>query len=146
MNIFGYLNKHLDCTLVLDDLEIDTPETSFTKSDWSDTIYGNEPEDLPPKMPMPRGNSVKISCFVDADHAGDLLTRRSHTSILIFLNNAPVIWYSKKQNTVESSTFGSKFIAMRIACDLLQALQYKYVCLEFQSKANVMCSVTMEAS
>ena len=141
MNIFGYLYKHLDCTLVLDDLEIDTAETSFTKSDWSDTIYGNDPEELPPKMPMPRGNPIKISCFVDADHAGDLLTRRSHTGILIFLNNAPVIWYSKKQNTVESSTFGSEFVAMRIACDLLQTLRYKLRMfgIPIQGECNVFC-------
>ena len=53
------------------------------------------------------------------------MTRRSHTGILIYLNNAPIDWYSKKQNTVESSTFGSEFIAMRIACDKIEALRYK---------------------
>ena len=66
-----------------------------------------------------------MSVFVDADHAGDKVTRRSQTSILIFLNNAPTEWYSKKQNTVESSTFGSEFIVARIACDKIEALRYK---------------------
>ena len=66
-----------------------------------------------------------MSVFVDADHAGDKVTRRSHSGILIYLNNAPIDWYSKKQNTVESSTFGSEFIAMRIACDKIEALRYK---------------------
>ena len=39
--------------------------------------------------------------------------------------NAPIIWFSKKQNTVESSTFESEFVAMRIARDLIIALCYK---------------------
>ena len=62
---------------------------------------------------------------MDADHASNRLTRRSHTGIIILVNKAPVVWYSKRQNTVESSSFGSEFIAMRIAVDLIQALRYK---------------------
>ena len=76
-------------------------------------------------MPEPRGNLVKVFCFVDADHAGNLLTRRSHTGILIFLNNAPISWYSKRQNTIESSTFASELIALRIAVEQVEGLWYK---------------------
>jgi hypothetical protein len=64
-------------------------------------------------------------CFVDSDHAGNLATRRSHTGILIFLNKSPILWYSKKQNTVESSTFGSEFVALRTAVELIIGLRYK---------------------
>ena len=39
--------------------------------------------------------------------------------------NAPIIWFSKKQNTLESSTFGSEFVALRIERDLIVALRYK---------------------
>jgi hypothetical protein len=80
---------------------------------------------MPPKMPAPRGESVRISCFVDADHAGNVVTRRSHTGILIFVNNALIAWFSKRQNTVETSTFGSEFVALRIAVEQLEALRYK---------------------
>jgi len=52
-------------------------------------------------MPPPRGNAATRHCFVDADLAGNTGTRRSQTGILIFVNRAPVIWYSKRQNTVE---------------------------------------------
>ena len=76
-------------------------------------------------MPEPRGNPVVISCFVDANHAGDLVTRKSYTGIFIYINNALVIWFSKKQMTVESSTFGSEFVAARIAVEQIQALKYK---------------------
>ena len=76
-------------------------------------------------MPAPRGKPVQINCFVDADHAGDMVSRRSHTGILIYVNRAPVIWFSKRQNTVEMSTFGSEFIAMKIAMEMIEGLRYK---------------------
>ena len=69
-------------------------------------------DELPPRMPEPWGQSAKMSVFVDADHAGNKVTRRSHTEVLIFLQNAHTVWYSKRQNTVESSTFGSEFVTM----------------------------------
>ena len=62
---------------------------------------------------------------MDADHAGDSVTRRSRTGILIFLNSTPIIWYSKRQNTFDTSTFGSKFVAMRQAFEIIKALKYK---------------------
>jgi hypothetical protein len=64
-------------------------------------------------------------CFVDADHAGNHVTRHSQTGILLFLYRALIIWYSKRQNTVETSTFGSAFVAMRIVVELIETLRYK---------------------
>jgi len=80
---------------------------------------------MPTNAPPPRGNPVQINCFVGADHAGNRVTRQSQTGILVFLNRAPILWYSKAQNTVEMSTFGSEFTAMRIAVELLESLRYK---------------------
>ena len=44
---------------------------------------------------------------------------------MLFICRAPTIWYSKRQNTVETSTFGSEFIAAKTATEMIQALQYK---------------------
>jgi hypothetical protein len=54
-----------------------------------------------------------------------LVTGRSHTGVIIFINRAPTLWYSKRQNTVESSTFGSEFIAAKTAVDMIEGLRYK---------------------
>ena len=43
---------------------------------------------------------------------------------LVFFNLAPLFWCSKKQNMVESSTFGDKFVALWIATKLLLSLCY----------------------
>ena len=66
-----------------------------------------------------------MTCFVDASHAGDHSNRRSHTGFIIYLNNAPIIWYSKKQNTVETSTFGAELVAMRAAMEAVRSLRIK---------------------
>ena len=54
-------------------------------------------------------------CFVDADHAADTVSRKSRTGFIVYVNMAPVFWFSKKQTTVETSSFGSEFVAMKIA-------------------------------
>ena len=99
-------------------------ERMFRKCDWRD-FYQDVEEAIPGDMPPPRGNPMSTHCFVDASHGSDRTTRRSQTGILIFCNRAPIIWYSKRQNTVEASTFGSEFQAMKNAVELIEALRYK---------------------
>jgi hypothetical protein len=123
-HIFGYLKRNRRSTIVFDEQRVDWDETSFPEHDWTD-FYRGVQEAIPPNAPPPRGNPVQINCFVDADHAGNRITRRSQTGVLIFLNRAPILWYSKAQNTVETSTFGSEFTAMRIAVELIDSLRYK---------------------
>lgn len=41
------------------------------------------------------------------------------------MNCAPILWYSQCQNTVESSTFSSEFIALKTAVELIESLWYK---------------------
>ena len=62
---------------------------------------------------------------MDSDHAGDSITRRSRTSFIVYLNNAPIYWTSKKQGSIETSSFGSEFIAMKNCCEYLRGLRYK---------------------
>ena len=68
---------------------------------------------------------MQMTYFVDTSYALNKLTYRSHTRIFIMLNSAPIVWYSKRQSTVETSTFGLEFVAMRIAIELVQGLRYK---------------------
>ena len=80
---------------------------------------------MPTNMPEPRGTGFTIRAKVDADHAGDTVTRRSRTGFLIYLNCAPIYWMSKKQTSVESSSFGSEFIAMKQCCEYIRGLRYR---------------------
>jgi Reverse transcriptase (RNA-dependent DNA polymerase) len=87
--------------------------------------YRDAKEQLPPDAPTPFGHGVSITCFVDASHGANKKTRRSHTGYIIFLNRAPVLWYSKRQATVEASTFSSEFIALKTCIEAITALRYK---------------------
>ena len=64
-------------------------------------------------MPNARGLPVTMSMFVDGDHAGNKVNQKSQTGVMIFLNRAPIHWFSKRQNLVETSTFGSEFCALK---------------------------------
>ncbi len=54
-----------------------------------------------------------------------LVTRQSRTGVLIYVNKAPIVWYSKKQNSIESSSFGSEFMALKTGVELLEGLIYE---------------------
>ena len=75
--------------------------------------------------PEPRGKEVDLRLYVDSDHAGDKLHRRSRTGYFIFLNSALVNWLSKKQATIETSVFGAEFVAMKHGVEALRGLRYK---------------------
>ena len=99
-------------------------ERAFKEHDLYE-FYRDAKERLPSDSPKPRGNMVSTHCFVDSDHAGDKVMKRSQMGILIFVNRSPVLWYSKRQNTVDTSTFGSKFITMKMAVEQVESLWYK---------------------
>ena len=123
-HIFAYLKHHPRSTIVFDDTVPTFRGERFVKCDWSE-FYPDAAEAIPQNMPTPRGKDVVMTCFVDADHAGCRETRRSHSGILIFVNRAPVLWFSKRQNTVEASTYGSELLAMRLSIEMIEGLRYK---------------------
>ena len=85
-NVSAYIKKHKDMgKLDYDSKTPEVDESAFNNNaDWKD-FYGDVEEDLPPKVPEPRVNVVKISDFVDANHAGNVVTRRSNSGIIIFV-------------------------------------------------------------
>ena len=124
LRVFGYLKHHMKRQIIYNVSKPDHSNVVLPKQNWKE-LYPDAVEELPADMPEPKGEPVIITTNFDADHAHDLETRRSVTGVLIFLNNTPVQWYSKRQATVESSTYGSELVAARIACELTMAMRYK---------------------
>ena len=58
-------------------------------------MYPDAVENILDVMPVPQGNAVTITTFVDADHARDKITRHSVTGVLMLVNNTPIHWVSK---------------------------------------------------
>jgi hypothetical protein len=141
LHIFSYLQSHETLKTVFDPALQTWNESQFIKYDWTE-YYCDAKEAIPPNAPVPGGNSVQMNVFVDAKHDGNHLTRRSQTGILISLNSAPITWYWKAQTIVQTSTFGSEFLAMRIAIKMIEALHYK-LCMfgiPIDGPANVFCN------
>ena len=127
MQIFGYLRKYHNAELVFDPSDALIDEQDFDRKDWAFSEFGHVEgkEDLPPNMPESRGLGFTIVAKVDADHTSDTVTRRSRTGILVYLNCSLIHWWSKKQASIESSSFGSEFISMKQCCEYLRGLRYK---------------------
>ena len=51
--------------------------------------------------------------------------RLPHTGYIIFSNSAPIIWYSKRQSTVESSTFSREFISLKRCVKHIIGMRFK---------------------
>ena len=125
--IIGYLRKFPDAAIRFR-TGIPDHESQFgnepTTYDWMESIYGNPSEDIPENAPPPLGNPVRTSTFVDANLLHDLATGRSCTGILHFLNKTPLDWFSKRQNQVETATYGSEFMAARQAVEQIMDIRY----------------------
>ena len=105
-------------------------------------------------MPVPHGQLMTMGVYVDADHAGDQVTCLSRTGFVVFLNNAPKYWSSKKLNYCKTSTFGSEFVAMKQATEYIRGLRYKLRMMGikvdepafvFGDNKSVLCNTTAPA-
>ena len=123
-HIIAYLKKDYKRTLAFDPRTPVIDQERFEKCDWTD-FYRGAKEPILERAPKPRGKIVSIHCFVDASHANSQSNQRTQTGILIYINISPIIWSSKRQNTVETSTFGSELVALWIAVEQIQALCHK---------------------
>jgi hypothetical protein len=122
--VFGYLRKHQKGRILIDPGQFDHSDYQAEEYENWREFYPDADEEMPPDQPEPLGSKARITIYVDADHAHDMLTRRSVTGIILFINKTPVKWISKRQKTVETSTYGSELVASRIATDL--AIEYRY--------------------
>ncbi len=124
-HLFVYLKNHLDIGwIAYDTLTPEIDESACQGGNCSE-FYIDVQEEIPPKMQKARGNLVTISTFVDANHAGNVMTR----------------WCSKRQNMVETATFDSEFAALRICKELIVAICYKLRMFGvlIDGPANVFC-------
>ena len=123
-HMFAYLKNKHNSRMVFDPTYPEIDMSVFKKCDWKH-FYGEVKEAIPLNTPKLCSKEVDLHMFVDSDHAGDNLTRRSRTGFLIYLNMAPIVWHSKKQSTIETSVFGSEFMALKNGMESLRGLRYK---------------------
>jgi hypothetical protein len=126
--IYGYVSKMRHGSIRF---RVGVPDYSaipLPDNNWAKTIYGNVVEEVPHDAPRPLGPGVVMTTYVDANLCHDITTGRAVTGILHLLNQTPVDFYTKKQGTVETATYGSEYVAGRTATeqiiDLRLSLRY----------------------
>ena len=108
-----------------------------TKHDLSYTVYGNIQEIIPCDCPKPLGKSFTTTTTLDDNLLHCMTTGTSLTACLHFCNQTPMDCYSKKQATVETATYGSEFVAAKIATEQIMDIRYtlRYLGVPLKSKS-----------
>ena len=91
---------------------------------WMHSIYGDCAEEISPDMPEPKGMMIRMTTWKDANLMHCKVTGKSATGILHMINQTPIDWFSKKQSTVETATYGLEFVAARQATDQIIDLRF----------------------
>ena len=148
LRVFGYLKKRPNRRVVVDSRDHiyrgggDAMDLDYTKEMASN--YPDAFEEIDVNLPKALVDEMEITVFVDSDHAHDKVSRRSITGILIFVGRTPVIYSSKRQGAIETSTYGAEFCAMKNAVEELIALRYMLRCLGVTVKhASLVCGDNM---
>jgi hypothetical protein len=93
-HLYAYLSLQHNARVVFEPTYPDVDMRAFIKTDWK-PMYGDVNEAIPPNAPVTRGKSIDLRLFVDSDHAGEHFMRRSRTGFVIYLNKAPIAWFSR---------------------------------------------------
>jgi hypothetical protein len=76
LRVSGYLEKYPHGKILVDPAFPDHSQYSPIEQNWS-KFYREAYEELPPDMPTPKGKAARTTCYVDADHVHDIVTRGS---------------------------------------------------------------------
>jgi hypothetical protein len=85
--------------------------------------------EIDPKFHFPMGQELNISIHFGSDHVHDKVTRRSISRAIVMVEVTPIIYMSKRQSTVQTSTNGVEFSAMRQATEEAVTILYIFIAL-----------------
>ena len=98
-NMFEYLKKNEMYRVIFDLFQKNVDESVFSSGTTDcKELYGYIKKELPPGILEPLGKNAHTTFFVDSNHYGNVVTRRLHTGVLVYVMNLPIIWLSKKHN------------------------------------------------
>ena len=124
MRIFGFLKKYPTRGIRIDHRPIEgRPEYQQAKIDFGHQ-YLEFKEELDPRFPPALMGEIESTIFIDSNHEHDKRTGRSITRFIGLFGSTPGSWGSKRQSSVQPSTFGAEFLALKRAVE--EAVGYRY--------------------
>jgi hypothetical protein len=122
--IFKYLKRYPTKRLIVDSRPLaSTKNLKPLDIDFSQ-YYPDAFEDIDPTFPPPKGVELDSTVYVDSDLGHDRVTRRSLSGILSFVGRLPIDFSSKRMGSVETSTYGAEFGAMRTGVEEAISIRY----------------------
>ena len=119
--VFGYLRYNTNFEIRIDHQRVKLPPGSvgLDKSIQADIKHNYEyaVEQRSSRDPTPRGVEIPTTIFVDSDWGAAQNGRRSVTGALICAGSTPIRCISKRQSSVETSTYAAEFAAARTAVE-----------------------------
>ncbi|GJR10955.1 retrovirus-related pol polyprotein from transposon TNT 1-94 [Tanacetum coccineum] len=88
----------------------------------------------------PKGTGIETVVYVDSDHAGDYVDRKSTSGICTFVGYCLTSWFSKKQTALAISTTEAEYISVGKTCQ--QALWMKQALINYDVQLDdvpIMC-------
>ncbi|GJY01832.1 copia protein [Tanacetum coccineum] len=88
----------------------------------------------------PKGSIIETIVYVDSDHAGDYVDRKSTSGICTFMGCCLTSWFSKKQIALAISTTEAEYVSAGKACQ--QALWMKQALVDYGIRLDnipIMC-------
>ena len=138
--LYGYLAKTKHFAIRYRTKEPDYSILPKQEYEWTRTVYGNVKEEIAKDIPKPFGKRVITTTFLDANLFDDIVIGKSVTAVLHFVNTTPTNWFSKKKTTVETATYGSKFVAAKTAKEQIMDLRniLRYLGVPIMTKAYML--------
>ena len=121
--LYGYLAKTKHFAIRYRTKEPDYSYLLKQEYEWTRTVYGNVKEEIPKDIPKSLGKRVITTTFLDANLLHDIVTGNSVTAVLHCVNPTPTDWFSKRQATVETATYGSELVAANTATEQIMDLK-----------------------
>ena len=127
--IFKYLHKFPSKWLTMDASEHVPPGPLEPVGDgsvnWKE-YYPNAYEEIDSKFPSKRSGIKPLSTTVyfDSNWAHDEVTRRSVSGCITFIGNTPVVYFSKRQKSIATSTYSAELIAAKMGAEEAVSIRY----------------------
>eukprot|EP00957_Ditylum_brightwellii_P124981 9527580-Ditylum_brightwellii.AAC.1 len=124
---FGYLKKKQNRRIMIDHRDPAVVKNGAEGQLEVDLLakmrehYLEAEESIDDQLPKPFFDELTITAYVDSDHAYNKLTGRAITELIIFVGRTPVLYQSKRQGTVWTSTYGAEFLMMKTAAEEVMA-------------------------
>ncbi|GJY79465.1 copia protein [Tanacetum coccineum] len=84
---------------------------------------------IPSRLMVSQRNRLEIIVYVDSDHVGDYIYRKSTSGVCTFMGCCLTSWFSKKQTTLAISTTEAEYVSAEKACQ--QALWMKQALVDY---------------